>query len=427
MRSTYIIINTFLVFGNIFNIILFKYRNVISSFKMSKQLIVGLFALMVSLGNGADLCDSMDSFGTDLTSPPGISNVDIKIGIKIDCLLSMVNITFNIPANKWAGIVFGNSMSIPSGYPALIISSGKSGNDPIECQAYSLTANNGNGVNAVTNTYTTVINTDNDGERFILCSQSLSDTDVFSLDTSEVKYGVAWSQDSSTLQLGYHFSNRITPFTVDLLSGATFVSENRLPYIHGISMFIAWGLCAYIGIFSSANRHVFSKKAKWYLYHRVFQTLTLVFFIAGWIIMIIYKLQQQRNPLDFLSDPHQGIGFAVILIGILQPFNTLFRGTKYDRITRTKRRIIWEYIHKGLGYAALILAQIAIILGLSKYDAQLLMIIFIGYIAILAIIFALFKYRGIIRAEFIQPQSDDVSQIETTEVESSQLVSRHYI
>ena len=345
-----------------------------------------------------DLC-SNNVFGTNIQNPPGITGIDIKIGIKVDCILSLVNITFEMPSNTWVGIVFGTGMAIPSGFPSLIVSSGKTGSDPIECQEYSLTSRDSGGVNTITNTYTTVLNTVNNGRRSIMCSQSLSDTDVFSLDTSEIQYGVAWSQNGNSLQLANHFSNRIVPFKVDLASGVTSVVKETQPFIHGILMFLGWGLCAYIGIFSSANRHVFKDNGKWWFLHRLFQSLTLVFCILGYVLVIVWKLTRDRKPFDLITDPHQGMGFAVIIIGILQPFNALFRGTHDDMVNRTQKRIIWEYVHKGLGYIVLLLSQIVIILGLVKVEATELMIVFIIYMVLFIIAFIVFKYRGMNQAK----------------------------
>lgn len=65
---------------------------------------------------------------------------------------------------------------------------------------------------------------------------------------------------------------------------------------------------------------------------------------------------------------HEIVGLIVVIIGTLQPFNALLRNLPFvghpkPDGTRTLARLLWEVLHKGCGYIAVLLGMINVVLG----------------------------------------------------------------
>lgn len=108
---------------------------------------------------------------------------------------------------------------------------------------------------------------------------------------------------------------------------------------------------------------------------------------------------------------HGLLGWTVVALGWLQLLGGLLRGSKGgpqpataeapavilrgDHYDMTRRRVIFEYVHKSVGYLAVILAMIVIALGLKAVDAPPWMYWVIGVAWIAGVsIFAWLQWSG---------------------------------
>lgn len=112
----------------------------------------------------------------------------------------------------------------------------------------------------------------------------------------------------------------------------------------------------------------------WWHGHRYLQSAGILIATTGlllaWIGGVIV------TPRQFL---HATLGWTVMALGWIQIVNALLRGSKGgptdvrglrgDHFDMTKRRIIFEYVHKALGYGALTLSIPLILTGLSLANA----------------------------------------------------------
>lgn len=70
---------------------------------------------------------------------------------------------------------------------------------------------------------------------------------------------------------------------------------------------------------------------------------------------------------DKARNTHRFLGYAVMLAGVLQPVNAVFRGKapKNPEEPKVLRRITWELAHKGLGYSAAVAAFVVMWIGIN--------------------------------------------------------------
>lgn len=127
--------------------------------------------------------------------------------------------------------------------------------------------------------------------------------------------------------------------------------------LHALFMFLGWGVFLQAGAFIARYfRHV--ENAWWFKMHRIFQVTGLVLAFLGLVCAAV------SVPFGHLNFAHGGLGFVIMVIGLLQPLNAHFRphAPKANEI-KTRGRFIWELFHKNLGRLALFLALINISLG----------------------------------------------------------------
>lgn len=136
----------------------------------------------------------------------------------------------------------------------------------------------------------------------------------------------------------------------------------------------------------------------WWYGHLTFQYSGLALMIpALWLIW-------NREELPHQAGYHAQMGWTLVCFGFCQMVGGLLRGTKGGptepelrgaHFDMTTRRIIFEHIHKTLGYAALLLAAMVTFSGLWQSNAPMFMWISLGVWWILMIlIFAMFQKLG---------------------------------
>ena len=124
-------------------------------------------------------------------------------------------------------------------------------------------------------------------------------------------------------------------------------------------MLFGWGVLLPLGTAMSAGLRDALGSKRWYVAHRNMQIVGLLVAIVG--VALALSLQK---PLPSYG-AHGKLGVVVMVLGILQPINGLLRPGK----TATDRRA-WEVVHKGVGWLALLLAGVTIVLGVPMFDLQ---------------------------------------------------------
>ncbi|MCC6195472.1 MAG: cytochrome b [Burkholderiales bacterium] len=105
-----------------------------------------------------------------------------------------------------------------------------------------------------------------------------------------------------------------------------------------------------------------------------------------------------------LAQVHRAFAWAACALAVLQVAGGMLRGSKGgptdvtlrgDHYDMTARRVVFEYVHKLAGYAAIACAAAAIVAGLVLVDAPRWMAIFIaGWWAALGFAFAWLQRQG---------------------------------
>ncbi|XP_028399643.1 uncharacterized protein LOC114523035 isoform X2 [Dendronephthya gigantea] len=157
--------------------------------------------------------------------------------------------------------------------------------------------------------------------------------------------------------------------------------------LHGIFMFIGWGLLLQLGMFFA--RYFRQRDPWWFKMHRALQVSGLIVSIFGFAFAVV------SVPFSHFMFAHGGIGLLIMIIGLLQPLNAFFRPHKTD--PKTLKRMIWEIYHINAGRVALILALINISLGVFlavvPYTAWVVwFIMFAVWVAILIVMEVRLQY-----------------------------------
>eukprot|EP00980_Cylindrotheca_fusiformis_P030371 scaffold24719_cov147-Cylindrotheca_fusiformis.AAC.1 len=131
--------------------------------------------------------------------------------------------------------------------------------------------------------------------------------------------------------------------------------------VHASLMLTAWGFLLPLGAFV-ARFFKHRPNGKWYLYHKTMQVVGLILALAGWIIAL--------HNFDVFADVgynnyrHGICGMVTMVLGLLQPLNALIRPhPPSEGEIKSSLRQLWEVVHKGSGYVAILMAAATIILG----------------------------------------------------------------
>jgi len=134
----------------------------------------------------------------------------------------------------------------------------------------------------------------------------------------------------------------------------------QLIYVHAVLMTVGWGILLPLGVAMAVGLKRSGKA--WFHLHRALAVCGLALGIAG-IVISLDNFQEFGATED--SDVHGSLGIAVTALGCLQPLNGLLRPKK-----GAKHRFLWECVHKGSGWSALILAIPTILIGLNLFSDQ---------------------------------------------------------
>jgi len=150
------------------------------------------------------------------------------------------------------------------------------------------------------------------------------------------------------------------------------LSVPPLLVLHVICMLVSWGCLLPLGVLWARNMRWSDKKVGsvpiWFQGHRTLQSVGWLFQLLGFIFIFFHK--GGFNGKSHFKTRHEALGLIVVIIGTLQPFNALLRNLpcighppKHGE-PRTWGRLLWEIGHRGLGYGAVLLGALNIILGI---------------------------------------------------------------
>ncbi|XP_062595774.1 uncharacterized protein LOC134257148 [Saccostrea cucullata] len=159
----------------------------------------------------------------------------------------------------------------------------------------------------------------------------------------------------------------------------------NFPLVHGILMFLGWGVCLVWGTFIA--RYFSSSGTTWFLLHRIFQVSGLVLSVIG-LVMGIVAVQ-----FDHFKFAHGAIGIIIMLLGLSQPFNALIRPHRPEEgEKKTLKRRIWELFHHNIGRVAVALALVNISLGVFLALAHTAVwALWFVYLIIIILVFLFFE------------------------------------
>jgi hypothetical protein len=153
---------------------------------------------------------------------------------------------------------------------------------------------------------------------------------------------------------------------------------------HARFMVLAWGVLVPLGVlFARYFKITPGQKWPdvldnrfWWVMHRSCQYGACVLMIIGlWFVLMAPSIVAKTGP-------HAIMGWAVLTLAVVQIAGGLLRGTKGgpaekalglplrgDHFDMTRRRLVFEYIHKAVGYLALGVSAVTILIGLWQANA----------------------------------------------------------
>eukprot|EP01063_Lacrimia_lanifica_P039071 TRINITY_DN8479_c0_g4_i1.p1 TRINITY_DN8479_c0_g4~~TRINITY_DN8479_c0_g4_i1.p1 ORF type:complete len:392 (+),score=54.16 TRINITY_DN8479_c0_g4_i1:123-1178(+) len=189
------------------------------------------------------------------------------------------------------------------------------------------------------------------------------------------------------------------------------------PYMvaHGVLMALSWGLLLPAGVFT-ARLLKHRPDALWFRVHRVMQPVGLCVALAGFVIALtqfdVFVASGRKSSLA-----HGAIGITVMVLGLLQPLNAVIRPhAPAAGEAKPAKRLVWEVVHKGSGWVAVVLGFLNVIIGTTVIprDYPMRFQITIGVFAAVLITYAAVAFldgraAAKRRAEPVQPDGESVN------------------
>jgi hypothetical protein len=140
---------------------------------------------------------------------------------------------------------------------------------------------------------------------------------------------------------------------------------------HIVCMFLSWGLLLPLGVLWAHNMRKSDKKLCsspiWFQGHRIIQSVGVVLQLCGFLCILLWKKSSHFRL------GHEIIGATVVILGTLQPLNAQLRhlpciGHPQPDGARTLFRQLWELLHKGSGYVAVLLGLANVLYGVAHLN-----------------------------------------------------------
>ena len=192
------------------------------------------------------------------------------------------------------------------------------------------------------------------------------------------------------------------------VSSTLVLTPRTLLWAHVICMVVSWGLLLPLGVIWArglrTNARQLGGQPIWFQGHRIIQSLGWALQLAGFGCILGLK-----NGKHFTA-PHEILGLTVTIIGSLQPINAQLRhlkciGHASPDGSKSAARRAWEFLHKGLGYSAVIMGIANIFVGyvyakefgfgdgLPEF-ALIFICVSLGLLLLLVIILEVLRLRG---------------------------------
>jgi Eukaryotic cytochrome b561 len=146
---------------------------------------------------------------------------------------------------------------------------------------------------------------------------------------------------------------------------------------HGWMAVIAWGILVPVAIGNSLCRHLIPGKGIWFQAHRALNSMAIALTIISFGVVVNAVQKSSTVPDHFKSDPgalgkHKTIGLVVFLLSLLQGIGGVMRPhlPETEGEKKTSARTVWEFAHKGSGYALLAMAWYQCYTGLANSYLQ---------------------------------------------------------
>ena len=181
---------------------------------------------------------------------------------------------------------------------------------------------------------------------------------------------------------------------------------------HGRLMVLAWGIFIPLGILFARFFKITPKQdwpneldnRFWWRNHLLLQNSGILLMLVA--VGLIWFAPRHGDQ----TGNHFMFGWTLVGFGLVQMLGGYSRGTKGgptapapdgslrgDHYDMTPRRVLFEKVHKFLGYAAVLLAVAAILTGLWQANApRWFFIVIAGWWTMLAIASAIFQRRGMV-------------------------------
>lgn len=220
---------------------------------------------------------------------------------------------------------------------------------------YAVTARDSSAIKPITPALSTLVGAEETaaGETTCLFSRALAAGPVPLAASASTTIAFALAS-SDNIQVK-HGSTGSLVINLSAGSGRADTSREKKIIAHGVLMALGWGVAIPVGaLVARMLRHL---GPVWFKAHRGVQSAGLVLVIVGFGVALGTAKQHFQSG-------HAILGLVVILLGLLQPLNALVRPHP-----GTPNRWLFNLIHLGTGYSALVLSLINVFLGLKLANA----------------------------------------------------------
>ena len=129
----------------------------------------------------------------------------------------------------------------------------------------------------------------------------------------------------------------------------------------------------------------------WFRRHRAIQSLASILNILAFFVIVSYT--EGRQGAHFQSS-HQVIGLIIFILGVLQPLGGFLRPHKSEGESPSSLRRFWEFTHRWVGRAIVILSIFNINLGTSfLVNPVRFRVAWIVIVALLAVLYTFKEFQ----------------------------------
>ena len=127
-------------------------------------------------------------------------------------------------------------------------------------------------------------------------------------------------------------------------------------------MLLGWGMLIPLGVVLAASLRW--KDPLWFRLHSLINLSGLVMAVVGFVLAVVWF---DVHGVDTALGVHRAIGFVVMGLGVAQASVALCRPHNPELgEPRSLARVVWETLHRGLGYIMLAAALVNVFIGILE-------------------------------------------------------------